>query len=331
MISKIGISTVILGLLLCPALWAGTSVIEVNLDNLTVSPEFPAVNNYSSDTILVKITGKNDFKPEDIISTLDVPSKDYYKDKNSFPSVGGRFVTLTFQRCAQAPAGKGCPDFDKNDAASSFTIYSDARSFAFKIFSVEAVADSAIPSRKLLKLNSLIGFPIQVEQKPFGLDFSAGFAGFAGVKDRRYRLVPIEGDSENASLVRASDKDVPYQFAAFAHYMPLRWHGTNGPAIGLAINVPVENLTIMAGWSFAARTLPIVNTGYLTFGLAYTQRNRLRADFEGRNTLPADTNIDTVVEKSYGLGAFVSISFGFFGGEQQFKGVFPASNGSGGK
>jgi hypothetical protein len=175
-----------------------------------------------------------------------------------------------------------------------------------------------------------MSFPIQVEQKPFGLDYSAGFAGFGGISDKRYRLMPIEGDSENAKLVAASSKNIPYQLAAFAHYMPYRWHGTNGPAIGLSIDVPVENLTIMAGWSFAARTLPVINTGYLTFGLAYVKRDRLRADFEGQSTVAANISPDTVVEKSYGLGAFVAISFGFFGGQQQFRNVFPAGNGSNG-
>jgi hypothetical protein len=292
----------------------------VNLDDQTISPEFPAVNNWSDDTILIKITGREDIKePENIITTIDVPSPEYYKDKDAFPSVGGRFVTMTFLRCDKSADKKTCPSVEMNTAASSWSIHSGARAFAVKIFSAEGD-----------KLTSLIAFPIQVEQKPFGLDFSAGFAGFAGLNDKRYRLAPIEGDSENATLTPASDKNLPYQLAAFAHYMPHRWHGTNGPAIGLAIDVPVENVTIMAGWSFAARTLPVVNTGYLTFGLAYAQRNRLRPDFEGRDTVPADLSLDTIVEKSYGLGAFISISFGFFGGEQQFKGVFPAGNSSGG-
>jgi hypothetical protein len=320
MISRVGIFGVVLGLLLSSTLLGSTTTIEVNLDTQTVTPEFPAVNVWSNDTIVVKITGKDEVKPENLISTVDVPSKAYYQKQDAFPSVGGRYVTLSFLRCEQAPAGKECPDFDMHLAASSWMIYTGPRSFVFKIFSVSNG-----------QLTSLFAFTIQAERKPFGLGFSAGFAGFGGIKDKRYRLVAIEGDSENATLAPASDKDLPYQFAAFAHYMPHRWNGTNGPAIGLAINVPVENLTIMAGWSFAARTLPVVNTGYLTFGLAYAQRNRLRSDFEGRGMVPANTSLDSVVEKSYGLGAFVAISFGFFGGEQQFKGVFPAGNGSTGK
>jgi hypothetical protein len=315
---KVPIIVVTLGLFFTPTVFAGTSVIEVDLDNATTNPEFPAVNNWSADTILIKIKGRQDLAKQDEIGlTIDVPDPSLYQ-QNSFTTVFGRFVTLTVQRCAEAPAKTSCPSAQANHSTSSWNVFSPARAFAVKIFKIDRTGPKPI-------LESLMSFPIQVEQKPFGLDFSAGFAGFGGIADKRYHLVAIDEDSENAKLVPATDKDLPYQIAALAHYMPHKWKGIQGPSVGLSTKIPMEDLTIMLGWSFSARTLPVINTGYLTIGAAYVKRNRLRADFEGRDTVPANLSVDTVVEKSYGVGAFIALSFGFFGGADEFKGVFPAS------
>jgi hypothetical protein len=317
--SRVLLSLFMFGLLLSQPSLAGTALIVVDLEQMTVSPEFPAVNNWSNDTILVRIKGKDEIPQSQILSTINVPTEKYYGDSGEFPTTTGRFITITFQRCELAPDAQNCPDF-RTDGTSSWNIFSPPRSFAFKIMTFDAASG---------ELSPIMAFPIQVEQKPFGLDFSAGFAGFGGLSDKRFRLEPI-ADSEDANLIPVSDKDIDYQLSAFAHYMPHQFRGSNGPAVGLAIDVPVENLTIMAGWSFAARTLPVINTGYLTIGVAYAQRNRLRADFEGKSTVPASLSADTLVEKNYGFGAFVAFSFGFFGGEEEFKGVFPAGDDSGG-
>lgn len=322
---RILIAGVLLGVSFAPLSFAGTSVIEVDLDNMTTNPEFPAVNNWSADTILIKIKGRDDLDRQDeIASTIDVPDPNLYR-QGDFTVVNGRFVTLTVQRCGAAPPKTLCPSAQANHATSSWNVFYPARAFVFKIFTT----DRTDPDRPTLV--SLMSFPIQVEQKPFGLDFSAGFAGFGGTADKRYRLVSIEGDSENATLVPASDKDLTYQVAALAHYMPHKWRGIHGPSVGLSTKIPMEDLTIMLGWSFSARTLPVINTGYLTIGAAYVKRDRLRTDFEGRDTVPANLDLGTVVEKKYGVGAFIALSFGFFGGEDEFKGVYPARNSSGGE
>lgn len=322
---RVVIATVILGLSFVPLSFAGSSVIEVDLDDMTTSPAFPAVNNWSADTILIKIKGRDDLSRQDeIVSTIDVPDPRLYGggEGGEFTTLNGRFVTINVQRCALAPSGTPCPSAQASPQTSSWRIFSPAQGFVFKIFTVDRT-DPARPT-----LTSLLSFPIQVEQKPFGLDFSAGFAGFGAIEDKRYRLKAIDGDSENATLVPASDRDLPYQIAALAHYMPHQWKGIHGPSVGLATEIPMEDLTVMLGWSFSARTLPVINTGYLTIGAAYVKRNRLRTDFEGRDTVPANLNIDTVVEKRYGVGAFIALSFGFFGGEDEFKGVFPAGDSS---
>lgn len=332
MAAKACLIAVVLGLLLCPIVSAETFTINVNLDDQTIDPELPTVNNWSDDTIVVRIKGMDDIPDAEILSSIDVPTSEYKNldnpnpSKGYFPTMGGRFVSVNFNKCR----GKDdCNTYQANEASGSWTIHTGPRSFAFKIYKKELTDEKTPDGKPISKLNALYGFSIRVEQKPFGIGFSAGFAGFAGIRDKRYRLVPIAGDEENATLTPASDKDVPYQLAAFAHYLPYRWKGSNGPAIGLSIDVPVENLTIMAGWTFAARTLPVVNTGYITFGLAYAQRSRLRPEFEGRTTVPANLSLDTITEKQYGVGGFVSITFGFFGNNgQQFKGVFPAGGGS---
>ena len=336
-IAKILLPLLALVLLCVHAASADTSSIEVDLDTLTVNPEFPAINIWSADTIVIKIKGKTDLADDDIFTTIDVltpppasaMNKDssIYEKKNEFYPLKGRNVTLTVDRCENAPDGK-CPAAVITQETSSAVVYTPPRSIVVKIH--KKGNETEVNGKKTFPLTSLIGFPIQAERKPFALGFSAGFAGFGGLADRRFRLMPIEGESEMATLARASDKNLTYQIAAFAHYMPYRWQGTNGPAIGLATDVPVEDITFMLGWSFAARTLLAGNTGYLTVGVAYAKRNRLRPEFQEGGKVAADLSLDTVTEKTYGVGAFISISFGFFGGEQRFKGVFPAGGSSGG-
>ncbi len=116
---------------------------------------------------------------------------------------------------------------------------------------------------------------------------------------------------------------------AFAHYLPSFADGRAGISAGLATNVPVENLTVAAGLSVALRTIPIDNTWYVTFGAAWAQRDRLRSEFQGRDVVPASLTSDALLEGRYGLTYFLAFSFGFFGGEQQFKGVYSGGGKSG--
>jgi hypothetical protein len=313
------------GVIATPA-HAGSSTIVVDLDKGTVDPAAPAVNNWSEDTILIQIV---DSKERDIYGELDVPVYPEVRRSYEAEPVLGKFFAVTFLRCKSE---RTCPSAKLNQRTASWTVYTPPRNFVFQVSEAvdnpafdQSSSESDSNSRQILR--QVRSFTISVEQKPFSLGWSAGFAGFAEVEDQRYRTVPIPGDETIATLERVSDKDLPYQLVAFAHYAPHQFRERWAFSVGLSTEVPVEDLSILLGLSVALRTLPVVNTGYLTAGLAYTKRDRLRPEYEGLDVVPATLAPDALVHDEYGLGAFVAVSFGFFGGEDQFRGVYPGSSG----
>jgi hypothetical protein len=165
--------------------------------------------------------------------------------------------------------------------------------------------------------------PIFVREQPWDLRWSAGFSLFDR-RDDRYRLEPVPGEEELLTPVQVSDGSRPYQLSAFAHYHPLRrdWLAVSA---GLATDVPVEDLSIMLGVSFALRTLPLINSLYLTVGASYSRADRLVAKFEGVETVAAAIGLEELLEKEYGFGGFAALTFGFAGGEEKFKGVVSGS------
>lgn len=307
---------------------AGTSTISVDLDTSDVSPSNPAVNLWSADTITLKVSGKEDrsvYVAVDVTKPADdgitrASDPETYRNDNT---VEGREVAITYRRCNDpdfpTPTGEECPAIHRSTTTSSWIIWTPPTNFILQIF-------TAAPGDNYLTFDKTV--VIEVEQRPFALGWSAGFAGFVGAKDHQYRVAASDGGSEMASLQRLSDDDLPYKVAAFAHYFPYRWKGIHGPAFGLSTDVPVEELSILLGWSVALRTLPIGDGAYLTAGVAYTPRERLRPEYEGLEEVSASLTSDALLEDDYGLGGFVAVSFGFWGGKAKFQGVFPGSGGS---
>jgi hypothetical protein len=121
-------------------------------------------------------------------------------------------------------------------------------------------------------------------------------------------------------LESAGHGPVAYQLAAFAHY---RIRNTPlSTTFGLSTDIPVENLTAMLGLSYSVRTLPIVNSGHVTAGIAYAPRSRLRPEFAGLRTVPGGVTVGSLTRQEYDFGPFLAISFSFLGGEEQFKAVY---------
>jgi hypothetical protein len=72
----------------------------------------------------------------------------------------------------------------------------------------------------------------------------------------------------------------------------------------------------------------LVNSLYATAGLSYSPADRLKARFEGITNLQEGTSQEDLVERESGFGIFIALTFGFAGGEEQFRGVVSGSRGS---
>jgi hypothetical protein len=168
-------------------------------------------------------------------------------------------------------------------------------------------------------------FAIQVVDRHYALSYSAGFA-FVGVRDDEYRLDPSSTDSTRLTITRNGSGGVPYQLSAFTHYTTLTRRKESTRALsasfGVASKVPVNELTAMLGGTFSLNTLPLVNAGHITVGVAYAPRKVLTSDYRGVKSVPVGTSAAGLTTSKYGFGAFVAITFSFLGGEEQFRGVY---------
>jgi len=304
---------------------ADNSVLTVNLAEHTVDPANPTLNIRASDSVFINMKGDIPSLPDGkIYSVIDLPR--YKKGLNSKldpeidPSKAGfatfgRQVTVTFRECSDAEIK--AEGIERPSSNCGFAVLRDELKASWVVF---AETETITFSIRGLESDYSYSFPIVLQKKPFALTFSAGFA-ILGVRDNRYRLDPITGDTQKSKLVQVSDGSYPYKLSAFANYMWLR-HPTLGFSVGVATDVPVDKITTMAGISIALRTLPVNSTGYITIGGSYAQRQRLRPEFEGGCTVASNLTSDALLEDRYGFGAFVALSFSFLGGEDQFKGVF---------
>jgi len=309
---------------------AENSTITVNLTEHTVDPANHTLNIRTSDSIVINMKGDiPSLKDEnsELFSVIDLPRYQKVSGQTTLKpeedsaqlATFGRQVTITFRECSDAqikaegialPANVKC----------GFAVLRDVLKTSWVVFTDPETVSFSIRKNGPKGQGYSYSFPIVLQNKPFGLTFSAGFA-ILGVRDNRYRLDSIASDTQNSKLVRVSDGSYPYKLSAFANYMWLR-HPALGLSVGVATDVPVDKITTMAGISFALRTLPVNSTGYITIGGSYAQRQRLRPEFEGRDTVASTLTSDALVEDRYGFGAFVALSFSFLGGEDQFKGVF---------
>lgn len=325
---------------------AETSTLEVSIENRTTSPALPTVNLRSEDTIVVRLVDlpePSSGSEGTIGSYFDLPSfmegegncerSDRQSASNrkfcAWDALGveGDIFVVNFESCAHLSSegarlvgevvkagGPSCGFAVKAEYASRWTVIAESRSVVLTI--EENSADAGETTTR-----TLMSVPIRLEEKPWALDWSAGFS-ILNVNHQRYRLEATDGATDQRTLIRASDEESSYQFVALAHYLPFVWKKRIGVAAGLSTDVPVEALTISLGVTFPVRTLPLVNTGYLTIGGAFTRRDTLRREFEGQASVAANLTSETLVQGEYEVVPFVALTFAFFGGEKEFKGVY---------
>jgi hypothetical protein len=165
---------------------------------------------------------------------------------------------------------------------------------------------------------------VHIDSSQFDLRWSMGIAA-SGLRDDRVRFDPIPGDSENQSLTVTGEGPVPYVLGAFAHYCPVK-DGIQWlcPSAGFGLDIPVSGLQVMVGPAIRVRPLTSDDAGFLFFGVAYGPRKELADRFIGleQPTVKIGTTPENVLSTKYKTSWVVGISFGFFGGEEKFKGVY---------
>lgn len=351
------VRSILLILCACSAspVWADLATIQVDVKTKVVVPDNPTINIAANDAVIVKII--SDGKP--LASSVEVGTyvavqrvvkegetsaagKRMFVYTDSNQGVAGATPLLIFKRCDGAEKdyevtlGKDtqvphCPFASIDESGRTWTILIDQGIVLVRI--VTFTRDKS----GVEVTDEETAFAIQVVNRPYALDWSAGFA-FLDLRDNQYRLDPIVGDADHVNLVSNGRGPVPYELAAFAHYRPFHrkspnhrswlWHALPticspfSMSFGLGTNVPVNALTAMAGVSYSLQTLPLGNSGYLTAGGAYGPRKSLTHDYRGLNTLPAGVGSETLLEQRQAFGWFLAFTFSFLGGEEQFKGVY---------
>jgi hypothetical protein len=172
---------------------------------------------------------------------------------------------------------------------------------------------------------------VYIDSSQFDLRWSMGVAA-SGLRDDRVRFDAITGDSQNQSLKVTGKGSVPYVLGAFAHYCPVK-DGVQWlcPSAGFGLDIPVSGLQVMVGPAIRVRPLVSQDAGFLFFGMAYGPRKVLADKFAGvqQPTVKIGTTPENVLSTGYGVSWVVGISFGFFGGEEKFKGVYSGLSGKG--
>jgi hypothetical protein len=331
--------------LLPSAAFGATSTVQINLNPPSIDPPSPAVNTWGHNAVLVSI-GKLPAAsvPQDFEAHVDIPTvaSDDLRTWASLPaeqrtrkSVPGANtfafelpLTLRFLPC-HAIAVSGTDDALLRAAKSiglpcNFGVWSSTSTL------VVYAKDLALPIQIRKRAEGRPGETVQsvvlqVENDPWFVDWSAGFS-FLRTRDERYRVDPIEGE-DDARLVKLKPLESKYEFASFAHYLPYQLHGSFGAAIGLSTKLPADSLNIALGLDIRLRAFPSGYAGYLTIGAAYAKRDRLHPDFQGLSKVPKGLSSDRLVEGRYGVVPFVSLTFGFLGGEKEFKGVYSKPDG----
>jgi hypothetical protein len=316
---------------------ADLATITVDIVKKTVSPENPTVNIAANDAVLIRIVadGKNMPSGAEVNTFLSGPrpllqlQNHEFAYEGDYPSGEGPSPLIVFRNCDNRAKRdypiRSSPTSPELESPSCpfYTLDSSRRTFAVVIEEgIILVRATARWQANDTKFAEDYAFAVQVVHREFALAYSAGFA-FLAVRDHEYRLDPISGDDKNLRLVRNGDGGVPYQFAAFAHYSRFgKKTRSLSASFGVATKVPVNELTAMLGLTLSLHTLPIVNSGHFTVGLAYAPRQELIQDYRGRDTVPVGTAPTSLTSSRYAFGFFAAVTFSFLGGEEQFKGVY---------
>lgn len=308
--------------------WAVESIVEIDLAKGIETPINPTVNVWGNHTVVLRVVGlPNGIQPEKVeirMGILDLTGESP-KPEIVFNGTSASIHLLpcsdfgmsrreeTQAREAQERAS-GLPDcgFATKGGDHVATIYSSDRGVAISVLRVLEGGGRSV----------LRQLTLQLESKPWFIDWSAGFS-FLKTSNHRFRLDVAEGHQDRATIRRVDPEPWEYEFASYVHYFPYAWRGIGGFSVGVSTGVPTESLSIGLGIDLRLRTFgDSSNAAYLTIGAAFAKRDRLHHDFIGRTEVPADLSADQLVESEYGVTPFVAITFGFWGGKS-FQGVYP--------
>lgn len=353
---RVGIVTVSVLLLGVVPTFAAT-VISVKIGKkgeVSIDPANPTVNRRGLEAVGIQIEGnlkkgwEYRSRIDSVVSEwmpIDSSAKSLNRVTGAAADVSGPYLSLHFRRCGSKnlkkwglaatpwPRHAECPVVRVNGSKTGWDVLIDEGSFWITVYEEPGAgaANSNAPPKEVAHV------PVHVVARPFALGWSGGFA-FLRVQDERYRLgASSEGDSTNdgssmdgsdsttdggsMKIVRVSDAGRPYHAAAFANYTLIK-HAALGFSFGFSSDVPVENLTTMAGVSVALPTFTKKTAGRVTAGYAYTTHDVLKAKYEGLGVAPQGTTADDLVEKRSTGAFFVAITFEFWGSEDKFKGVY---------
>jgi hypothetical protein len=318
------------------------ATITVDVTQKRVSPENPTVNTAASDAVILHIVtdGKELPSGTEVSTTLAGPSPLTKRSDRSFsysdeyPIAEGSSPLITFRKCDRLAISEyrivspesldmgppRCPFYTIDETHRVWTVAISQGIILVRVKTGLPVTANA-QSR-----GEEYAFAIQVVNRVYALNWSAGFS-FLGLRDEQVRLDPIPGNDSEQSLQPNGHGEVPYQLAAFAHYARLfKWTQSLSLSFGLATKVPVNELTAMIGMTMSLRTLPLVNSGHFTIGIAYGPHKELIPDYRGRATIPAGVSVSSLTSSRYAFAPFAAVTFSFFGGEEQFKGVYAGKN-----
>jgi hypothetical protein len=298
----------------------------VDLKTGLVTPATTIVNLQGGDTLALKIDGPDNAAEADVVTQVSVGT--------ASASVTGTHVTIAFRKCSGASARRLANAAHEKDVFPESRRQNKARSFSgrdlcpntilvdhdlVEVLSETAkdrdVASVSISSRS----GKTAGLVIRMVSRRWSKSFSGGVGAVVLPRDERYTLSPSTADATKGVPTRLSkDGDFPYTLATFAHYdfigKPF------AASLGLSTSVPADELNILFGPSYKLRSLPLVDSGYLTAGVALTSRQRLKAKYEQGGLAPIATELADLTEKRRGWAFFVAFSFGFSGDQETFTG-----------
>lgn len=221
-----------------------------------------------------------------------------------------------------------CPLIVSN-GVGNVTVYANSDSIALDATAKVSMGAGAASTNETKHAR----FTIRTVRPWWNLNFSSGFSFFAGdhLRDEQVRFEKFKDDpatpaDESATtdqkIVRTGNGEAAYELGAFATYMLHR--PTNIPVgltFGVSSKIPVDQLTAVAGVSVRIEPFPIVNSAYITTGIAYRGHKVLAPKYRDTLRVPAGVTEANVFETRHDIGLVVAVSFGFGGGEAQFKKV----------
>ena len=328
-----------------------TGVITVDVKKKTVDPPNPIVNVAAADAISIRlvkdgeILDETDYAISATLSAGPAYQRDSAGQLIASESPVFQHGTLIFntKRCTWSeserdfqtiPGRAPCPAIIA--VGQSATVYADKTTIQLFIQVVKRNADKASPISALVfspeetagvvspTESYALSVPISLISRGSNLFWSLGMT-WSDNRDEIYVLRPTTTEGQSA-LVRAGYGETEYQIGANVHYglsiTRFPWDHLS-VMFGLSTDVPVESLSAYLGFAATAWTFNDDDAGHVFIGAGYTKGGRLAPDYVGLSTVPSTTTVASLTEEKYDFALMAGVSFSFFGGQDQFKAIFP--------